>query len=78
MLKIQRERERGREGGRARERGREGGREREGEREGGREREGERFLICQSKGNSQIFMCYRLAATCIYLNSSFVEFSMVI
>ena len=37
-----------------------------------------RFLICQSKGNSQSFMCYRLATTCIYVNSSFVEFSMVI
>ena len=30
------------------------------------------FLICQSKGNSQSFMCYRLATTCIYVNSSWV------
>ena len=37
-----------------------------------------RFLICQSKGNSQKFLCYLLATTCIYLNSSFVEFPMVV
>ena len=30
------------------------------------------FLICQSKGNSQSFMCYWLATTCIYVNSSWV------
>ena len=33
------------------------------------------FLICQSKGNSQSFICYRLATTCIYVNSSFIVFN---
>ena len=35
-------------------------------------------LICQSKRNSQSFMCYRFATTCIYVNSSFVEFPHVV
>ena len=32
----------------------------------------------QSKGNTQSFMCYRFATTCTYVNSSYVEYALIV
>ena len=37
-----------------------------------------RFLICHPKEDSKSFMCYCFATTYIYVNSSFIEFPLVV